>query len=349
MSSKTHRLVVVGGGVAGLQTARALFRAGFTRVTVLEESDDVGSGTSFKGINHEGKIFPRHAALGMDVLACKFPVTQCRRPGVRAQWPPWPTTLPWSAAQMPEFPVSRCSVRPTGPFPTTREMQEYARAYAHAFNLYSCIKLNCKLVNLAPDAQNRWVVSYTNTKPLAPDPTRSLSAFWQVQYPLLDSTKLSCFLINGTLCQNAYGCKGGNTDSLSQDVVSALHLAKERGHHQTTASFVVTTAQGNEDFRGKIVHSKDLKDLPDLEGKRVDVTDVPNLEGRRVMRPCSFLKDLKGGPDLEGKQVVGPFSFLKDVSVLEGKQAVPHVLLPSMCLVSSKGLDAPKMHARKHT
>eukprot|EP00967_Tisochrysis_lutea_P061110 scaffold78269_cov18-Tisochrysis_lutea.AAC.2 len=80
-------------------------------------------------------------------------------------------------------------------------------------------------------------------QPLAPDPTRSLSAFWQVQYPLLDSTKLSCFLINGTLCQNAYGCKGGNTDSLSQDVVSALHLAKERGHHQTTASFVVTTAQ----------------------------------------------------------------------------------------------------------
>eukprot|EP00983_Pelagomonas_calceolata_P032984 1033414-Pelagomonas_calceolata.AAC.5 len=83
MSSKSHWLVVIDGGVAGLQTTRALFRAGFTRVTVLEESDDVGSGTSFKGINHEGQMFPRHTALVQQ---------KCRRPGVKAKWPPWPTT-----------------------------------------------------------------------------------------------------------------------------------------------------------------------------------------------------------------------------------------------------------------
>ena len=58
------------------------------------------------------------------------------------------SALPWSAVQMPEFPLQRCSVRPSGPYPTPQELQDYAAAYAQVRSLHGRLKCTNTCTNL---------------------------------------------------------------------------------------------------------------------------------------------------------------------------------------------------------
>jgi len=116
-----RKVLVVGAGVAGLQTARHLLKAGFD-VLVLESSDDVG-----------GVWRSNYSGFGLQV--------------------------PQDMYVFPDFPYPP-ELRPKEEFPTGREVHEYTRAYAKHFQLLPHIKFRCKLLQLRQTATGVWAAVY---------------------------------------------------------------------------------------------------------------------------------------------------------------------------------------------
>lgn len=65
---RAQALAIVGGGLAGLQCLRSMLKAGFTDIILLEESDTLGCGDSFKGLALQGE---RSEAIHIFPHACK--------------------------------------------------------------------------------------------------------------------------------------------------------------------------------------------------------------------------------------------------------------------------------------
>ncbi|GFR51886.1 hypothetical protein Agub_g14365, partial [Astrephomene gubernaculifera] len=118
-------VVIVGAGVAGLQTARQFLRLGCA-VTVLESNDDVG-----------GVWLRNYFGYGLQV--------------------------PWKSYQFPDF-LWPPHLRPTDSFPPGPAVHAYIRAYAEHFGLMPCIRLGCTMRAMKWHPSNRqWEVAYTET------------------------------------------------------------------------------------------------------------------------------------------------------------------------------------------
>ncbi|GIL74872.1 hypothetical protein Vretimale_2450 [Volvox reticuliferus] len=101
-------ILVVGAGVAGLQTARALLKRGF-KVLVIDQSEDVG-----------GVWIRNYQGYGLQV--------------------------PWEMYQFPEFPYpGKLELQQ---YPSGDAVREYVQAYARHFGLYRHILFGCRLVSL---------------------------------------------------------------------------------------------------------------------------------------------------------------------------------------------------------
>eukprot|EP00440_Ansanella_granifera_P072050 gb/GFBE01078189.1/.p1 GENE.gb/GFBE01078189.1/~~gb/GFBE01078189.1/.p1 ORF type:complete len:626 (+),score=157.37 gb/GFBE01078189.1/:1-1878(+) len=119
--SEVKTICVVGGGVAGLQTANLLGQAGF-KCTIFEKSQDVG------GVWREN-----YADFGLQV-----PRELYEFPGF-----PYPADKNWSK------------------FPPGPEVQEYIQKYAKQFKLYEVCKFETAVLEMKPGSSGRgWDVKY---------------------------------------------------------------------------------------------------------------------------------------------------------------------------------------------
>jgi len=119
--SGVRSVAIIGGGVAGLQTANLLRKSGYG-VTIFEKSGDVG------GVWREN-----YADFGLQV-----PRELYQFPGF-----PWPKDKTWEK------------------FPKGAQVQEYILRYAEAFDLKSLCKFKTSVLQLSPSASARgWVVEY---------------------------------------------------------------------------------------------------------------------------------------------------------------------------------------------
>lgn len=107
-----NKVAIIGGGVAGLQTARALQRIGKT-VTIFEKNDDFGG--VWHG-NYDG------AALQTEHKLYQFPEYLVRQYG---------------QANIYHFPI-------------LSELKKYTQAYANHFNLYLIARFNTTVMNISP-------------------------------------------------------------------------------------------------------------------------------------------------------------------------------------------------------
>ncbi|KAG2495226.1 hypothetical protein HYH03_006500 [Edaphochlamys debaryana] len=120
-----RRVLVVGAGVAGLQTCRQLLKLGLN-VLVLDSNDDLG-----------GVWVRNYVGFGLQV--------------------------PWKLYQFPEFPWPK-DLQPSSEYPTGQEVQEYIRAYAARFDLRRHIRFSCKLLRLRWCHVSRtWDALYADT------------------------------------------------------------------------------------------------------------------------------------------------------------------------------------------
>ncbi|PNW82892.1 hypothetical protein CHLRE_06g298550v5 [Chlamydomonas reinhardtii] len=124
-SPAIQRVLVVGAGVAGLQTARQLLKIGL-EVMVLEAHNDIAGVWSQ---NHYG---------------CKL-------------------QTPWRQYQFPEF-LWPLELQPEDEYPSAEQVRDYVRAYAWHFDLLPHIRLNCKLLRLRWTGSNHsWECLYADT------------------------------------------------------------------------------------------------------------------------------------------------------------------------------------------
>ncbi|GIL48110.1 hypothetical protein Vafri_4805, partial [Volvox africanus] len=101
-------ILIVGAGVAGLQTATAFLKRGF-KVLVIDQSEDVG-----------GVWIRNYQGYGLQV--------------------------PWEMYQFPEFPYpGKLELQQ---YPTGDQVREYVQAYARHFGLYRHILFGCRLISL---------------------------------------------------------------------------------------------------------------------------------------------------------------------------------------------------------
>lgn len=123
--SYVRKVVVIGAGVAGLQTARHLIAAGI-KVVVLEAASEVG-----------GVWRQNYSGYGLQV--------------------------PKDMYVFPEFPYPK-DIYPKDEYPTGKEVHKYIKAYTAHFDLNQHIKLRCKVMQVRPYEQNRWQVLFHDLK-----------------------------------------------------------------------------------------------------------------------------------------------------------------------------------------
>lgn len=135
-------VVVVGAGVAGLQTTRALLKAQF-KVLCIEQWNDVGGIWSTRGdlqVPWQFQHFP------------EFPYSSWAANGTPGAMPSAP-------------PVGGATVATTATAPTTaRDVQDYIRAYARHVGLYDNILFNTSLRTLQPRAGGGWTVRFFDSQ-----------------------------------------------------------------------------------------------------------------------------------------------------------------------------------------
>jgi len=117
-------VLVVGAGIAGLQTARALLKRGFD-VLVLEQSDDIGGLWSkrYHGAN-----------VGVQVPHQFYQFGEY----------PWPAHIQ------------------KADYPSNQQVYEYVESYAEHFNLLPHIRFNCQLARMQQRKPSGWFVVYLN-------------------------------------------------------------------------------------------------------------------------------------------------------------------------------------------
>ena len=106
------KVAIIGGGVAGLQAARALQRIG-KKVTIFEKNDNFGGVWHH---NYDG------AALQTE----------------------------FELYQFPEYLVEQHGQSEIYHFPTLSELKNYIQGYANHFNLYQSAQFNTKVINITP-------------------------------------------------------------------------------------------------------------------------------------------------------------------------------------------------------
>lgn len=119
-------VAIVGGGVAGLQAARALQRIG-KRVTIFEQNDDFGGVWHH---NYDG------AALQTELELYQFPEYLIEK-----------HTSFLTKSDIPNKKQLQCGIYD---FPNVSQMKNYVHGYANHFNLYQNAQFNTKIVNISP-------------------------------------------------------------------------------------------------------------------------------------------------------------------------------------------------------